>query len=82
MDKEIAARIPAILPLDILILRGNPEIDVATLVRIFSPGQIVLDASNSRSNSRKWKLEAEELGVPCHSGVEDGAVVVEGVVAR
>ena len=65
------------LKLDLVILSGNPKITIQEIMKVFSPDQIVIDASNSWSNSRVWKKQAEEVGIPCHSVVDEGGVVLD-----
>ncbi|MBE0646281.1 MAG: ComEC/Rec2 family competence protein, partial [Bacteroidales bacterium] len=62
---------------DILILRNNPTLRMENLVRCFSPHQIVIDPTNSWYSLRKWKEDAETLGVSCYSVMEEGAYIRE-----
>jgi len=65
------------LKLDMVILRGNPGISIEEIMKVFSPDQIVIDASCSWYHSREWREQAKEAGVPCRSVVEEGAVVLD-----
>ena len=66
------------LKLDLVILRRNPKITIQEIMKVFSPDKIVIDASNSWYNSRDWRQQAEEAGIPCHSVVEKGANWITG----
>jgi len=60
---------------DLVIVRKDPDIEINTIARIFTPHQIVIDPSNSWYKSRRWKEQAEKVGIPCHSVLEEGAFV-------
>ena len=65
------------IPLDMVILRGNPETDLASVARIFSPSRIIADASNNRGSSRNWKRESDATGISFHTVTEQGAIVLD-----
>ncbi len=69
------------LKLDLVILRGNPKISINEIIKVFSPNQIVIDASNSWYNSKNWKEQAVEVGITCYSVVEEGAVMLDAVAS-
>ncbi|MBL7138084.1 MAG: ComEC family competence protein [Bacteroidales bacterium] len=62
---------------DLVILRKNPAVNMETIVRTFNPQQIVIDPTNSWYRARKWKAQAEELGIPCYNVLEEGAFVLD-----
>ncbi|HNY01490.1 MAG TPA: ComEC/Rec2 family competence protein, partial [Bacteroidales bacterium] len=62
---------------DILILSGDPHTGLEAAVRVFRPGLIVSDATNSRWRERRWEGEAARLGVKFHSVATMGAFVKE-----
>jgi hypothetical protein len=65
------------IPLDMVILRGNPETDLASVARLFSPSSIIADASNNRGRSRNWKRESDATGISFHTVTEQGAIVLD-----
>jgi len=62
---------------DLVILRGIPEVAVETIIRCFHPGKIIFDPTNSWAGIRRWKEEAETLGVSCYCVAEEGAFVMD-----
>lgn len=77
----LSTRIPAGLSggpgADLVILRGNPEIEVETIIRCFHPDKIIIDPANSWAFIRRWKEEAKTLGVSCYCVAEEGAFVMD-----
>lgn len=65
---------PAV-PVDVLLICQNPLLDISACQRRFPARQIILDASNSWKNTRRWKAECDALGLPCHDVREKGAWV-------
>ena len=65
------------LPVDLVIIRKNPELTIEQVRNAFHPKQIILDPTNSWYNANRWKKQAEELGIPCYSVLEEGAYVLD-----
>jgi competence protein ComEC len=61
------------LDVDLLILTGNPKINIAEAIKVFHPTQVVIDASNSRFKTIQWIKDAARLGIKCHAVTEHGA---------
>ncbi|TSA26141.1 MAG: ComEC family competence protein, partial [Bacteroidetes bacterium] len=76
LSSSLPPRCTDSLHVDLVIIRGSPKITIGEINRYFSPRQIVIDPSNSWVLARNWKEEAEKLGVPCHSVLEEGAFVL------
>ncbi len=57
----------------ILIITGNPKINISDAIGVFHPGQIIIDATNSRYKTRQWMQDAAKAGVQCHAVAEQGA---------
>lgn len=73
LNKAIPRGFSGRLDLDILILTGNPRVKIADAVKVFHPGQVIIDATNSRYRTLQWIREAETAGVRCHAVTEHGA---------
>ena len=61
------------LNVDFLILTGNPRIRIADAINIYHPGQIIIDATNSRFKTLQWMRDAAAKGVRCHAVTVNGA---------
>jgi competence protein ComEC len=73
IDQKIGDNSNLILCVDYLIISGNPRSDLKDLVRHFRPGIVILDASNTPWNVKKWMKEAHWLGVHCYAVSISGA---------
>jgi competence protein ComEC len=73
VDQKIGDNSNLILCVDYLIISGNPRSDLKDLVRHFRPGIVILDASNTPWNVKKWMKEAHWLGVHCYAVSISGA---------
>jgi hypothetical protein len=73
LDRNIPKGFRRELPVDLLIISGNPKIHIADVVKVFRPSQIVIDATNSIYRTQKWLAEAAVAGVACHICTENGA---------
>ncbi len=58
---------------DLLILSKNVKADMNTLLDVFSPDMIIVDASCSRYRAEQWLKACREAGVPCRSLQHTGA---------
>ncbi|MGL5318182.1 MAG: ComEC/Rec2 family competence protein, partial [Bacteroidales bacterium] len=61
------------LPIDFLVLKRGCKGDLTKINQLFSPQQLILDGSLSDYWLKKWRQEAEELGIPCFNMKENGA---------
>lgn len=62
--------------IDMLLIRGNPRINIRELFSCFQPSIMVFDPSNSLWKITKWKKECEALPLRCYSIPERGARVI------
>jgi competence protein ComEC len=63
------------IPLDYLIIRRDPAINIQQVVERFHPSMIIIDPSNSWTTVEKWRYMAEKAGVSCYSVPVEGAFV-------
>lgn len=75
----VRTRLPAGLvsgiKVDLLVVGGNIPFDLTRLVRLFTPGEIVFDGSNSMWRVRRWCLDGRRMRVPCHAVQIHGAFI-------
>lgn len=57
---------------DALVISGNPKIDISELMGL-SPKLLIIDATNSHFNQRRWIEEAVEVGMPIWNVSTQGA---------
>jgi len=65
------------IPVDIIILSGNPRIYLSRLAAIFDCQQYIFDSSNPLWKIRYWKKDADSLHLRHHTISEQGAFEVE-----
>lgn len=65
------------LPLDLLILSGNPPLSLKKLAETFTIRQVVLDGSTSYLKRNYWKKDCDSLHIACHDVQEKGAFVMQ-----
>ena len=65
------------IPVDIIILSGNPKIYVNQLATVFNCPQYVFDSSNPLWKIRYWKKDADSLHLRHHTISEQGAFEVD-----
>ncbi|MES2372253.1 MAG: ComEC/Rec2 family competence protein [Bacteroidota bacterium] len=65
------------IPVDIIILTGNPKIYINQLAAVFDCPQYVFDSSNPLWKIRYWKKDAENLHLRHHTISEQGAFEVD-----
>jgi competence protein ComEC len=73
ITKQLSCGENVALKTDVVILSGNPRIDLSTVKRIFRPAVVVADGTNSRWRLSAWQKEAKESGMHFHSVSEAGA---------
>lgn len=56
-----------------IILSKNVKINIADLLKVFTPSQIIIDSSNSKSKVKQWTEQAKTLNVKCFAVSENGA---------
>ncbi len=65
------------IPVDIIILSGNPKIYISQLASVFTCSQYVFDSSNPMWKIRYWKKDADSLHLRHHTISEQGAFEVD-----
>lgn len=65
------------IPVDVIILSGNPKIYLHQLAKIFDCPQYIFDSSNPLWKIRHWKKDADSLHLRHHTISEQGAFEVE-----
>ncbi len=65
------------VPVEALVLHGNPRVTIAECLEHFSPKVVVIDASNSMRRSQQWREECSALQLPVHDTRTQGAWVFD-----
>ena len=65
------------IPVDIIILSGNPKIYLTQLATVFDCKQYIFDNSNPLWKIRYWKKDADSLHLRHHTISEQGAFEVD-----
>ena len=63
------------IAIDVLLITGNPKLNINDLAQVFHPQMIVMDASNSMWKIAKWQKACETLLLPHYSITEKGAFI-------
>ncbi len=78
IDKSFKPLLPRKkLTLNLLVVRDNPHATIEELQRMYNFDAIILDASNSKYNTDKWKEECRKRGIKCHDVRTKGAFIVK-----
>jgi hypothetical protein len=64
------------LAVDYLWIRGNPRLRIADLQKLYEPGLILIDGSNSYYKAEKWMAELKKAGLKTYNLKQSGAYVV------
>lgn len=65
------------LPVDFVILRGNPGLGMDEIKQLFDFKMLVFDSSNSRWNVKKWVETCKKMNIPFYDVGGAGAFVAE-----
>lgn len=65
------------LKVDYLVIRDNPKLRIAELLKLYDPKMIIIDGSNSVYRTDKWIAECKAAGVKSYSLKDQGAYVVD-----
>jgi len=65
------------LPVDFLIITGDPKVKMEEIRSIFHPDLVIIDATNSSYRVTEWMTEAKKFGIPCHAVSRQGAYEAE-----
>jgi competence protein ComEC len=77
LDRSVPCGFSARIPVHILIITGNPVVEMRSIKEVFSPGEIIIASDNAKRTVDKWLVEAALLGLKCRHVVAAGPVVVE-----
>jgi competence protein ComEC len=65
------------IDLNLIVISGNPSINIPELAMVFNCKQFVFDASNSLWKIGKWQADCSALHLQCHSVPAQGAFVTD-----
>ncbi|MEP7319244.1 MAG: ComEC/Rec2 family competence protein [Panacibacter sp.] len=65
------------IPVDIIVVSGNPKIYISELQQAFTFKQLVFDSSNPLWKTELWKKDCENLHLRFHSTAQQGAFVLD-----
>lgn len=65
------------LPVDYVFISHNPPVDMEQISRMFSPRQVIFDASNDAWQREKWKTACKKLNLRCFSVPDEGAWILD-----
>lgn len=77
IDKPLTFAAKQKIPVDIIVLTGNPKIGLTQLTTVFDCPQYVFDATNPLWKIRYWKKDADSLHLRHHTVSEQGAFEAE-----
>lgn len=64
------------LSVDAVLLSASPKLKIRDLLKQYETKEIIFDANNSSLQIRKWKQEAEQLGVKVYDVNSEGAFIL------
>jgi hypothetical protein len=65
------------LKVDYLVIRNNPKLRINDLQRLYQPGLIIFDGSNSFYKTEKWITDTQKAGLKSYSIKNQGALIVD-----
>ncbi|HRH47495.1 MAG TPA: ComEC/Rec2 family competence protein [Panacibacter sp.] len=65
------------IPVDIIIISGNPKIYISQLQQAFTFKQLIFDSSNPLWKTGLWKKDCDSLHLRFHSVAQQGAFVMD-----
>jgi len=65
------------LKLDYLVITNNPKMHISDLEKLYQPGLILIDGSNSLYKTRKWMAECQKAGLKAYNIKDAGAYQVD-----
>ncbi|TAJ67861.1 MAG: ComEC family competence protein [Chitinophagaceae bacterium] len=78
IDRALSGPLPAEkIPVDIIILSGNPRLHLSQLTQRFICAQYIFDSSNPLWKIQYWKKDADSLHLRHHTISEQGAFEVD-----
>ncbi len=76
LNQNFAMSNQAVFPVDVLIVAENVAFNPELWIQVFQPKKIILDGSIKRYKAQAWKEALEELQIPVHWVLEDGAWIL------
>ncbi len=76
MDKNFRAFPNKKLKVDYAIISNNPKIKIKDIQKYFNIGLLIIDASNSHWNEKRWIKECNEENLKVHSVISLGAKII------
>ena len=73
LDTAFPKGLTSEIPVDLVVITGNPRLWIRDIVKVFHPKQIIIDGTNFRSMANHWIREAKNANLPCHYVARDGA---------
>jgi len=71
-----AGEIPK-LTVDYLWIRNNPKLRINDLTKLYKPGMVIIDGSNSFYKTEKWMAELRKAGIKTYGLKNSGAFIVD-----
>jgi competence protein ComEC len=65
------------LKVDYLVIRHNASLRIGDLQKLYEPGLIIIDGSNSIYKTSKWMAEIEKAGLKAYNVKDAGAFIVD-----
>jgi len=65
------------MQLDLIIISGNPRVDITELAGLFSCKQFVFDGSNPAWKIERWTAQCNSLGINFHATAVTGAFIYD-----
>jgi len=65
------------LSVDYLVIRHNPKLRINDLQKLYKPGCIIIDGSNSIYKTEKWMADSKKAGLKAYSLKNSGAYIVD-----
>jgi competence protein ComEC len=65
------------LKVDYLVIRNNPRMRINDLQKLYQPGLIIFDGSNSFYKTEKWITDTQKAGLKSYSIKNQGALIVD-----
>jgi competence protein ComEC len=76
IGRKIPVTIELSIPVDYVILTGKADIPVKTLVKVFRPATVIIDASVPEWRKKKWTGELNQQGIRTYSVKDSGAMII------
>lgn len=74
-DTKLLATYP--VPAPHIIISGNPRVHMKDVVECFHPNLVIIDASNTVYNCKRWQQQCDSLNIKCWNISSQGAFMAE-----